>query len=826
MASPPAVAHRPDDPNPRTLSQRFLGGQRSWGACTGNPIGLILRVVRWAALLLIAGSAACLANEDLTLPPHEGASHLLVVQAHGTSRVWAYEVDPPKAFSVREVEAYFLVSYAESLATLGFEPGEQLVDGSGRALPRWSRVQRRSPEDPAWRDDDGEALAGLRLDAKSDGECQGPNECWVRAGGEGWCRRDCPPLVAIAAPELPATSELPDLGPCASGWREVLTPFSDRAFRTCEPLELSCGAQEEAWLGDEACSSSTCPDWPVGSADLYVDPAASPNGDGSRGQPFTRLADALSVARPGATIALSAGEHAANDVNLAQVNLRGACAGRVHLRLPAGQALTLSSSTSLVGLTVSPAILVAGGSHALERVQVAADQGTALSLRPGARLTARQVRIRGARVGVNQAQGNLQFDQIDVEASWSGMILDGEATVRRARVEVPVQGRAALEAQGSLVLGESLIRGGLSGIRLRAATSTVQQSLIEGAWEGLQSYGGALVLSQVQVRRTGIGGLTIRDVGDDEVNYGPPQAQISDLYSHDSGAAGLAAVRGEFRVTRAAVHGATELGVLIGDGAAQVQDLSVWATSPRVTGINAGLAIGFSLAGGQLEASRVSLEDHAAYAFNAYSHGTAGPYELIMRDLLIRGVARRAETGSVVTRGHGLIFSSEGTAELTRARVYGTAEAALRVESGTTVGVSDLDVEACGYGFELLAAPSLRASKVAITNPDVGGLIGGGSAGSHFELSHVAIRDRRAPSVASRGFWLLPIFDEGSGRIEDFQVQGLLGEGLMVEGNWSVVLERGAFIDNALGVVHPAAGPLPLETEVTYRGNGGAVMTR
>lgn len=139
---------------------------------------------------------------------------------------------------------------------------------------------------------------------------------------------------AAVAPEPAAP---PMFEPCPPGWRAVpaATPGDPT---TCDPYpdggEPACGPDEMHVPGDAICSpvGSDCPadGWPADlpAADvIFVAPDAAGGGDGSRAAPLPTIAEALSRAGSGTTIALATGSYAeAVVVTTAGVTLRGACA--------------------------------------------------------------------------------------------------------------------------------------------------------------------------------------------------------------------------------------------------------------------------------------------------------------------------------------------------------------------------------------------------------------------------------------------------------------------------------------------------------------------
>ena len=133
----------------------------------------------------------------------------------------------------------------------------------------------------------------------------------------------------------------------------------------CAPDPQDCGATPYA-------------PWPAGDV-LHVDAAHAGASDGTAAAPFTTLAAALVVAKPGATVLLAAGTYTAGIELKQPVNLVGRCAAKVTL-IGQGDVSTLTISGTNAGpvglqrLTITgpnKAVVVDGGARAtLDRVRI------------------------------------------------------------------------------------------------------------------------------------------------------------------------------------------------------------------------------------------------------------------------------------------------------------------------------------------------------------------------------------------------------------------------------------------------------------------------
>lgn len=169
-----------------------------------------------------------------------------------------------------------------------------------------------------------------------------------------------PDPPAPPAPAMPAAEvALPDLGPCAPGWRAV---GADPTI--CDPWpeggrREDCAAGEAHLPGGAGCEriGSACPvgDWPEdlpAEGPLRVRPGAEPGGDGSALRPFATIADALAVATPGAVVALARGTYDETVAPSVAVTLRGACAAETILAPTAPHDSEATLRTTSVALVV------------------------------------------------------------------------------------------------------------------------------------------------------------------------------------------------------------------------------------------------------------------------------------------------------------------------------------------------------------------------------------------------------------------------------------------------------------------------------------------
>ncbi len=145
-----------------------------------------------------------------------------------------------------------------------------------------------------------------------------------------------PPTPSVDIPWLESGVPPITLTPCPSGWREVP---SEHGITTCDPYPtdgpLDCGPGEGHFHGEDACRpvGDPCPagqfaaSLPTDGTVIYVDPDATPGGDGSLAQPLTAISEVRwSSLAAGTTVALAKGTHAGTLPLKAGVRVVGACA--------------------------------------------------------------------------------------------------------------------------------------------------------------------------------------------------------------------------------------------------------------------------------------------------------------------------------------------------------------------------------------------------------------------------------------------------------------------------------------------------------------------
>jgi len=128
------------------------------------------------------------------------------------------------------------------------------------------------------------------------------------------------------------------VGPtCEAGW-------ADDGECGCAPVLDDCATDEIALVGGgcavvgpaDSCGTGTWGDIPDTTSTLYVDASFSGAGDGSRTSPYATIAEAVTAATPGSTIAIAAGTYREAVRVDAPLHVLGRCSSMVTIAPPGG----------------------------------------------------------------------------------------------------------------------------------------------------------------------------------------------------------------------------------------------------------------------------------------------------------------------------------------------------------------------------------------------------------------------------------------------------------------------------------------------------------
>jgi len=489
----------------------------------------------------------------------------------------------------------------------------------------------------------------------------------------------------VAAPIPP---ELPNLGPCAAGWRSVST---DDGFDVCEPFpeagRATCAVDEAHFPGAPGCEriGTVCPvgDFAEGLATdgsvLYVRPGGA-GGDGSEGAPFGTVSEATAVATSGATIALSKGRYN-EQVSLPEgVSLRGACpretilgfdgssytAGVVDVRVAAGTISNLRIADS-----ERPGIMVVGdtATATIEDVVIHDCDVGGISAEMGAVIDVENVAIRNMRpLAVFGALGR----GLNVETG-------GRGTVRRLHAEgntehaVLVFGDSELDIEDATIVDTSLpaetapTGSGLTaaeGATLTARRIVIEEATMVGVL--VQNEGTDATLEDLVVRRTRPG-----------VVFG--------------GARGVGVNNGATaRCTRCLAEDLLEFGMNSNiNSSLTLTDVVIRRVNPRAEDDRAGRGAS-AQTNAALAVERVAIVDTFEGGILADGAGSV----LTGSDLTIRRVQPDRGTGD---SGRGLNFQRGATGEISRVEIGAVHEGGVTLlEPNTVATITDLwlyDVE-------------------------------------------------------------------------------------------------------------------------------------
>lgn len=331
-----------------------------------------------------------------------------------------------------------------------------------------------------------------------------------------WLEAGAPP---IAAPDL-GWEGLPPVDPpsrtCPPGWVEEPLPAGGHA---CGPwpggARLDCADPTTAQRpGTEACAAlgSPCPTgaWPDDAGapgTWYV--AVGGAGDGSSGNPFGALADAVAAAADGDTVILGEGTFQAGIVLTRDLTLRGLCASRTTLTWSGGNAdgavvgvdgATVSVSDLRIADSVAAGLTANAATVTLAGVAIEAVGRLGIEAADSA-LTLDDVRIHGVLPHVDDTLGR------GLSLSGGALVVDGLTVDACRQAGVWIEGDTPVTDLRDLVVYdiEPQASDGNRGVGLRTAGDGGDVSVAQMVVEDVHDYAiggsgsGALHLEDVWV---------------------------------------------------------------------------------------------------------------------------------------------------------------------------------------------------------------------------------------------------------------------------------------------------------------------------------------
>jgi hypothetical protein len=499
------------------------------------------------------------------------------------------------------------------------------------------------------------------------------------------------------------TVALQPLLPCPEGWREVV---SDGAIATCDPYPAGgpavCPRGQAHFPGEPGCApiGRACPtgDFAEGLPDdgtVRFVLAGATGGDGTRGRPFGRIAEALAVATAGTTVAVGAGRYEELLALRAGVTLAGACVERTVIAFAGTDPRPAVLYIAGAGVTVRDVSieesdrvgiqLDGSGDLSLEGVAVTGVTTFGIGL-PGGRLRARGLVVRDTRPGPMGFFGR-------------GLEADYGATVEVSRGLFEGNREAGLFAATAgtvLTLADLAVRdtvtgnpaSGTAGLVVQVgASASVTRALFErnrdiGIFSG--GSGAQVTLSDVVVRDT---------LGREDDRTRGRGLEVG------LGAAG--------DVRRALFERNRQLGVLAKDEGSvlALTDVVVRDTIGEESDGSRGLGLSVEV-GATGEVSRVLIERNREFGI-LVSEGAV----LTLSDVLVRDTEALATTGAF---GRGLQAQLGSRVEVSRALFERNREVGVLAGSGSTVVLGDVIVR------------DTRADEAGLAGIGVGSYLGGG----------------------------------------------------------------------------------------------------
>ena len=617
------------------------------------------------------------------------------------------------------------------------------------------------------------------------------------------------------APAEPAPPAPPVLT-CPSGWRSIATDPP-----TCDPWPTdkppACPDGQALFPGESACApiGAACPagDWPEGlpaSGVTYVRPDAEAGGDGSVDNPFTTVAEALTVAEAGSVIALSKGVHQGVFGPEIPITLRGACAGGTTLEQsdPDSDSATvlINNDVALSDLTIrgdSLGIVVGGGQLTLEGVEIA--DVTSIGLRvavgvvSGSRVVVRRTASDGSGHfgnGIYAEYGaQVTLEQVLVEDSHDfGMVVWDASTV------VDLQD-AAVRATGP-----SPASGNGDGICLFGGEVKLRRAVVEDNEDaGIYAQETSHVdLEDVVVRRT--------------------RFRSSDKHAGE----GIWIERGaELDGRRVFVDDSYLAGVAAFDQGSRLRIEDLVVRKVGTSGFNPIGPAARGLRGALVEIERATFSETLVAGATFADQGTI----VRLTDVLIRDMVpadQQAVGVAAVRNSHG---------ELTRVRIEGAQMSALflgdieAVPDSTTVVVNDVDIAQLldtnfiGYALAVAAGSRVEGARLRVRGANTFGAYVA-MPGSALVLEDASFLDTRATpctdAVCDPGGVGVSADNAATVQLTRFLISRNVLAGAQVARGATMVLRNGEVSENEIGVNIAVEGfdPVNVTEQVLFRDNG------
>ena len=671
-------------------------------------------VRRFAKALLLATTALGCSGEINLAPPIEPSTQavLFVVEHEGRPRS-VHAIDPGEIFRTRIDEQGDLILtallYNSPLEALGLQAGELELAEEGDPLPTpdlslsgelsgetftdWARDENLDPR-----------LMRLRLAAPTPQACAMEGGCYApRADGFLICMVPC---EAPAPPTPPAPPAEPRMTPCPQGWSTI----DDQGLTLCEPWPrdaAACPTGQARFVGAPSCARLLdCPLglWPkpLPQGALHVSPTAGPGGNGTLGQPFATLQEALTQAADGDTIALSQGDHQAENVQVDRaVALVGAC--------PEG--------TRLVGGVASAALTVtASGAEARDLSVLGARRS--IRVGPGGLLRVQRLELSSALDTALTIEGTLIGERLSIrDPGRMGISAPegGRAQVQALSIS-PLQSRGVETYGGHLTLSDCAIvsEQGAQGAGLwcdDGGSATLERCLIEGTQQGIIARGQGVVSLTDGVLRdlNGELGYGIEATADAEVSgdrvlidraryagalvldsvFALRDLVIQNTQPDSSQAAGIGVISRDqalMDLSRAHLRNNQTISVVVrDDGFATLRDVHIEETQGRAADGDFGTGLRI-VEGGRVTAHRLRiLRSRGLGVYVSLANST-----LVAEDMEVSDTLPREANGGF---GRGLEVDGSAAVDITRGRFLRNRNVSVFVlEQNSTAILTDLHI--------------------------------------------------------------------------------------------------------------------------------------
>ncbi len=575
---------------------------------------------------------------------------------------------------------------------------------------------------------------------------------------------------------------------------EVPTPPSAPSVPDGVAVPGLCAIDSAQHYGDVACTrvGSDCPtgSWPTEVPDgtpRYVDPTATPGGDGSLARPFMRISDALEVRSPNDVIVLSKGVHPVEVVVFEETRVVGACVAETVLTAEERASSVEARNAEISNLRIVGSTLLVHADATATITDVVVEDG-----------------LTGFTAGV---RADVHASGLVVRRAATAASIGSQATVTIVGLAMEAGHGISVEPGAKLDVTDGVVSGAAdTSIQLQpGAGATLERVAIAGAdFIGLSLEAGAQVsgndvailgsqgdaIRMERGARLSLEGLVVADTAGD----GLRQLEDTDLialsrarFDRTQSVALNLQHRGSVTLTDLSIQGAND-GIVLGSGTATISRAALLDIhNDAIEGIDSNVQIsdirasggGLNFHGAALVGSRIEVDGGSSFGL------IAADGEVELTDIGINDSGAEDESARRTVVLDNLTSASVDRMALANNR------AGMRVNGIPRIEILNLTIrETPGIALEIersagqLGTLTLEGhTSGLVTHDDVAVTVDG-----------LLVRDAHEAAVDC----------SGTMAIRSFLIDGSTGYGFRIQGNGRLDLDRGEVARTRIGCGYPA----------------------